>query len=172
MGGEEYIRIVDLFYEDIMKISFAICKDIYDAEDIAQTTFIKLLNHSGDFDDDYHVKRWLIKVAVNECRILWKSPWKSKVDYFIPEKSVQSKGRNDEEELVSEAVGSLKKKYREVVHLFYYEEYSAKEIAEILDIKENAVFKRLQRVREIIKKYLLDKSSREEIGETGYECKL
>ena len=172
MGNEEYTRIVDMYYEDVVKVSYAVCKDIYDAEDIAQTTFIKLLNYSGDFDDDYHIKRWLIKVAVNECRMLWKTPWKTKVDYYIPEKSVQSKGKNDEEQLVFEAVMSLKKKYREIVHFFYYEEYSAKEIAEILGVNENTVFKRLQRAREQIKTYLLRKNSKEEIGESRYECKI
>jgi len=74
MNNDEYARIVKLYYEDIKKVSFALCKDLYDAEDVTQTTFIKLLNQKEEFDDDYHIKRWLIKVAINECRMLWKSP--------------------------------------------------------------------------------------------------
>ena len=155
MNNDEYARIVKLYYEDIKKVSFALCKDLYDAEDVAQTTFIKLLNQKEEFDDDYHIKRWLIKVAINECRMLWKSPWKTKVDYYVPEKAVNHRGMDDEEQIVLEAVMKLKKKYREIVHLFYYEEYSAKEIAEILDINEGTVFKRLQRAREQIKAYMV-----------------
>ena len=155
MNNDEYARIVKLYYEDIKKVSFALCKDLYDAEDVTQTTFIKLLNQKEEFDDDYHIKRWLIKVAINECRMLWKSPWKTKVDYYVPEKAVNHRGMDDEELLVLDAVMKLKKKYREIVHLFYYEEYSAKEIAEILDINEGTVFKRLQRAREQIKAYMV-----------------
>ncbi len=155
MNNDEYARIVKLYYEDIKKVSFALCKDLYDAEDVTQTTFIKLLNQKEEFDDDYHIKRWLIKVAINECRMLWKSPWKTKVDYYVPEKAVNHRGMDDEELLVLDAVMKLKKKYREIVHLFYYEEYSAKEIAEILDLNEGTVFKRLQRAREQIKAYMV-----------------
>ena len=155
MNNDEYARIVKLYYEDIKKVSFALCKDLYDAEDVTQTTFIKLLNQKEEFDDDYHIKRWLIKVAINECRMLWKSPWKTKVDYYVPEKAVNHRGMDDEELLVLDAVMKLKKKYREIVHLFYYEEYSAKEIAEILDLNEGTVFKRLQRAREQIKAYMM-----------------
>ena len=155
MNNDEYARIVKLYYEDVKKVSFALCKDLYDAEDVTQTTFIKLLNQKEEFDDEYHIKRWLIKVAINECRLLWKSPWKTKVDYYVPEKAVNHRGMDDEEQLVLDAVMKLKKKYREIVHLFYYEEYSAKEIAEILDINEGTVFKRLQRAREQIKAYMV-----------------
>jgi RNA polymerase sigma-70 factor (ECF subfamily) len=155
MNNDEYARIVKLYYEDIKKVSFALCKNLYDAEDVTQTTFIKLLNQKEEFDDDYHIKRWLIKVAINECRMLWKSPWKTKVDYYVPEKAVNHRGMDDEELLVLDAVMKLKKKYREIVHLFYYEEYSAKEIAEILDLNEGTVFKRLQRAREQIKAYMV-----------------
>ena len=155
MNNDEYARIVKLYYEDIKKVSFALCKDLYDAEDVTQTTFIKLLNQKEEFDDDYHIKRWLIKVAINECRMLWKNPWKTKVDYYVPEKAVNHMGMDDEELLVLDAVMKLKKKYREIVHLFYYEEYSAKEIAEILDLNEGTVFKRLQRAREQIKAYMV-----------------
>ena len=155
MNNDEYARVVKLYYEDVKKVSFALCKDLYDAEDITQTTFIKLLNQKEEFDDDYHIKRWLIKVAINECRMLWKSPWKTKVDYYVPEKAVNHRGMDEQEQIVLDAVMKLKKKYREIVHLFYYEEYSAKEIAEILDINEGTVFKRLQRAREQIKAYMV-----------------
>ena len=57
-----------------------------------------------------------------------------------------------------EAVLSLKAKYREIVHLFYYEEYSAKEIGELLGMSEGTVFKRLQRAREQIKDYIIKKT--------------
>ena len=157
MDKEEYTRIVNQYYDDIKRVAFAGCRDMYDAEDITQITFLKLLWHDEDFKDDDHLKKWLIRVAVNESKSLWRSPWKSKVDFYIPERS-SSTGRNSEQTLVMEAVLSLKVKYREIVHLFYYEEYSAKEIGELLGMSEGTVFKRLQRAREQIKDYIIKKT--------------
>ena len=155
MDKEEYTRIVKLYYEDIKRVAFAGCKDINDAEDIAQTTFLKLLKHTEEFEDDDHLKKWLIRVSVNECKTLWRSPWKTKVDYFVPERASGSGGRNNEHSEVMEAILSLSQKYREIVHLFYYEEYNAKEIAELLGMSEGTVFKRLERARKQIKEYML-----------------
>ncbi len=154
MEKEEYIRIVNLYYDDVKRVALTECRNIYDAEDIAQTTFMKLLNHNEVFNDDEHLKKWLIRVAVNECKTLWRNPWKTKVDYFVPERAVGGGGRDNVSKEVLEAVLSLKKKNREIIHLFYFEEYSAKEIAGILGISEDTVFKRLQRARGQLKKYL------------------
>ncbi len=159
MDKEEYTRIVNQYYDDIKRVAFAGCRDMYDAEDVAQITFLKLLRHDEDFEDDDHLKKWLIRVAVNECKSLWRSPWKSKVDFYIPERS-SGTGRNSEQTLVMEAVLTLKAKYREIVHLFYYEEYSAKEIGELLGMSEGTVFKRLQRAREQIKDYITKKTGK------------
>ena len=154
MDKEEYTRIVKKYYDDIKRVAFAGCNNIYDAEDVAQAVFLKLLRHSDEFDDEDHLKKWLIRVAVNESRSLWRSPWKTKVDFFVPENIMSQRGTERRNPLVIEAVQSLKQKYREVVHLFYYEEYNAKEISELLGISENTVFKRLQRARDQIKKHL------------------
>ena len=157
MDRDEFARIVDHWYDDVKRIAFAGCKNIYDAEDIAQIVFMKLSQFQGDFENDEHIKRWLIKVAVNEYKSLWRSPWKTKVEYVIPEQSTNNSNRDPQTSAVLEAVMSMKRKYREVIHLFYYEEYSAKEISTLLGISENTVFKRLQRAREQIKKYIQDK---------------
>ena len=161
MSKGEFTRIVGLFYDDIKRIAFAGCKNIYDAEDITQTVFLKLSKNTDEFENDEHVKKWLIKVAVNEYKSLWRSPWKTKVEYNIPERAAKnsagSTSQGSVQNEVFDAVIKLKRKYREVIHLFYYEEYSAKEIAELIGVTENTVFKRLQRGREQIKTYLENK---------------
>ena len=167
MDNEEYSRIVNLYYEEVKKFTFTVCKNLQDAEDIAQNVFIKLLKHTGDFDGDHHIKRWLFKVAVNECRALWKTPWKSKVDFFVPERSIVRVEKDEEQDSVFEAVMSLKQKHRQTVFLYYYEGYTVKEIAEITDTKETAVLKRLQRAREKIKAMLVTKTNGKEVRENG-----
>ena len=154
MDKTEYTRIVEKYYDDIKRVAFAGCKNIHDAEDIAQTTFVKLMKYTGEFEDDDHLKKWLIRVAVNEYKSLWSSPWKSKVDYFIPERASGGSSGSPKNNAVLGAVMGLKQKYREVIHLFYYEEYSAKEISEMLKISENTVFKRLQRARDKLREKL------------------
>lgn len=154
MDKTEYTRIVEKYYDDIKRVAFAGCKNIHDAEDIAQTTFVKLMKYTGEFEDDDHLKKWLIRVAVNEYKSLWNSPWKSKVDYYIPERASGGNTVSHEQNVVLEAVMGLKRKYREIVHLFYYEEYTAKEISEMLKISETTVFKRLQRARDKLRENL------------------
>ena len=157
MDKIEYTRLVEKYYEDIKRVAFAGSRDMYDAEDITQTAFMKLINTSEEFEDDENIKMWLIRVAVNEYKSLWRSPWKSKVDFYIPERSTGGYGRDAERTQVMESVLKLKQKHREVIHLFYYEEYTAKEIGEMLGISESTVFKRLQRAREKLKDNLISK---------------
>lgn len=160
MDKDEFARIVNYYYDDVKRIAIAGCKNFYDAEDIAQIVFMKLLQFNGDFESDEHIKKWLIKVAVNEYKSLWRSSWKTKVEYDISKQFTNNTSRDSINDVVFEAVMSLKRKYREIIHLFYYEEYSAKEIGKLLGMSENTVFKRLQRAREQLKKYIQD---REEI---------
>ena len=159
MDKTEYTRLVEKYYEDIKRVAFAGTRDMFDAEDITQTAFMKLLNTSEEFEDDENIKMWLIRIAVNEYKSLWRSPWKSKVDFYIPERKAGAGGRDEERTRVMEAVLKLKQKYREVIHLFYYEDYTAKEIGEMLGISENTVFKRLQRAREKLKDVILQKEA-------------
>ncbi|MBR4816097.1 MAG: sigma-70 family RNA polymerase sigma factor, partial [Lachnospiraceae bacterium] len=72
MDKQEYIRLVEKYYEDIKRVAFAGCKDMYDAEDITQTAFMKLLKTSESFEEDENIKKWLIRVAVNEYKSLWR----------------------------------------------------------------------------------------------------
>lgn len=167
MDNEEYSHIVNLYYDEVKRFTYTVCKNLQDAEDITQNVFIKLLKYTGDFDGDHHIKRWLFKVAVNECRALWKTPWKSKVDFFVPERSIVRVEKDEEQDSVFEAVMSLRQKHRQTVFLYYYEGYTVKEIAEITGTKETAVLKRLQRARQKIKAMLVTKTNGKEVRENG-----
>lgn len=169
MDHDELSRIVNLFYDDVKRIAYVGCKDIYDAEDIAQTVFLKFLKTSKTFESDDHIKNWLLRVTINESRSLWRSPWKTKVDFVIPDNIPYGKTEITEEPYILEAILNLKQKNREIVHLYYYEEYSAKEIAEVLSISEDTVYKRLQRARNQIKEYILRKKDEEAQGGKKHE---
>lgn len=155
MGREEYQSLVKKFYIDIKRIAFSYCQNMEDAEDITQNVFIKLLKYQGDFKDELHIKKWLVKVTVNESRSLWRSFWKQSVIYKLPLKKKDVIVNDERIDALKEEIENLNPRYRMIVFLFYYENYSAREIAEITGNSENMVFKLLQRARDRIRKNMI-----------------
>ena len=162
MTSQEYTRYFNLYADDIYRIVLSSCRNPSDAEDIMQNTFLKLLNTETAFTDDLHVKRWLITVAVNECRNVFRSFWKKKVDYLEDSPQEPRFSMKEYSDLYS-AVRRLPQIYRSIIHLYYYEGYSVKEISSILQIKESTVQTRLMRGREKLKSML---------KEDGYESEF
>lgn len=152
MDRIEFQDAVTDYANDVFKIAFAYCKSRQDAEDIVQNTFLKLLRHSGDFENDEHLKRWLLKVAVNEAKSMHVSFWKRRT-VPLEASALDSKITFDtlEQSNLYDAVMKLGEKYSVVIHLYYYEGYSTKEIAKILRITETAVQTRVMRARKKLK---------------------
>lgn len=124
-----------------------------DADDIVQETFFKLSKSRTAFDSEEHIRNWLIRVAVNECKRISLSFWWRKrqpLEEYLETVSFETK---EENELFS-AVMKLKPKYRQAIHLFYYEGYSTTEIANILHISQSTVTTRLARARHQLKENL------------------
>jgi RNA polymerase sigma-70 factor (ECF subfamily) len=114
-----------------------------------------LLKVKTEFKDDEHIDKWLTSVTVNESKNLLKSAFRKKsADFedYIATNSFES----DKSEDLFNAVMSLPKKLRTVIHLFYYEDMPIKEIADMLNIKQSAVKTRLCRAREQLKIQLGD----------------
>lgn len=134
-------------YKDMVyRVAFLYLKNEADALDIVQNTFIKLLT-KNDFIDDEHIKRWLLKVCINLCKNNLKSYRNRNVVSFEEEYY-----RIDNIDLqLKELVFKLAPKYKGVIHLYYYEGYSVKEIAAIINISESSVKQRLKRAREKLK---------------------
>ena len=124
-----------------------------DADDIVQETFYKLSKSRTDFDSEEHIRNWLIRVAVNECKRISLSCWWRKrqpLEEYLETIPFETK---EENELFSEIM-KLKPKYRQVIHLFYYEGYSTVEISDILHISQSTVTTRLARARHQLKENL------------------
>lgn len=134
---------------DIYRLVRTYMKNSFDTDDIVQNVYLKLHKKIEDFNDDDHIKRWLIRVAINECKNYFLSNWMRKIvpldETLVDETSFET------EDKVWLAVMDLPQKYRVVIYLFYYEEYSTAEIAEILKAQEATVRKQLQRARERLK---------------------
>lgn len=115
-----------------------------DADDILQEVCLSLVrDENAPLTDDTHFKAYLIRVTINKCKDFHKSAWRKRVeplDEHIGNISPESQSILDE-------VMKLKPFYRSVIYLYYYQEYSVKEIADILDKKENTVSSALRRAR-------------------------
>ena len=126
---------------------------LQDAEDAVQEVFLRLYTEEKLFESGEHLRRWLIRVTLNVCRDTLKSPWRKRrvpLD-TVPDQPVFDK---PEERELYQAVMALPEKYRVTLYLFYYEELSTKEIAELLGLRQTAVTTRLSRGRELLKKRL------------------
>ena len=165
VSEEEYVRYAGLYMDMVLRIAINYCKEFSDAEDITQDVFLKLYETGTDFADDEHVKRWLIRVAVNDCKNYLASAWRrrmqpmefQKIELALEAAGADAQGTREgdtEADALFEAVTSLPEKYRSVVHLYYYEDYPVKEIARILQKKEKTIQTRLMRARKMLKKQL------------------
>ncbi len=149
---EEYIRIFTLFKNDIYRLAFSYTKNTLDADDIVQSVFIKLYKNFDKFSDDISIKKWLTKVTINECKTLFLSAWKRKMVPITIKEEPAIKEKIDTN--LIDALFKLPKKYRIVLFLFYYEDYKIKEIAELLNVKEETIKTRLSRARSQLKDIL------------------
>jgi RNA polymerase sigma factor, sigma-70 family len=149
----EFEIVFNAFKNDIYRLVYSYTKNRFDADDITQNVFIKLYNNFQSFDDREHIKKWLIVVAVNECKNHFSSAWKRKI-FPLSEKEENIHIVDGTNNIVLEAVLNLPKKYRLVVHLYYYEGYKIKEIASILKEKETTIQTRLARARTILKEII------------------
>lgn len=162
----EYItQAVNKYSHNIIKIAFTYVKNIADAEDIMQETFLSFMQQNPIFESEEHEKAWFIRVAINKSKDYLKSgrfknivPMTEDLSY-LPE----------EERGVLEEVMKLDKKYRIPIHLYYYEGYSINEIANIMQTKSSTIKTWLSRGRNILKKILGGFDNEREIIQTSYE---
>ncbi|MDD4798744.1 MAG: sigma-70 family RNA polymerase sigma factor [Clostridia bacterium] len=159
-------NLVDIPIADIMqkysgmvyRLAYARTKNKADTEDLFQEVFLRCLKSNPQFNSDEHCKAWLIRVTVNCGKNLLTSMWRKKV--VLTEKALEGFVGNDKDTLwdgKSEAfyaVMKLPEKYRIVIHLHYYEDYSVAEIGKILNRKESTVKTQLHRARELLKQEL------------------
>lgn len=153
-NDEDIENTINEYADLLYRTSFLILRNRADVEDIVQETFYKYMTTDMAFESDNHKRAWLLKVSQNKCKDLLRS---HKIRAYVPyeeiEESLISKTeveKNDIEELLK--IEELDYKYKSVIMLYYYEEYSIEEVANILGLTVPAVKKRLQRAREKIRK--------------------
>lgn len=136
------------YRDDVYRLAVNYTHNPQEAEDVCQTVFLKLLEQEKLTPGKE--KAWLMQVTANQCRSLLRSSWWKhtvSLDETVPAPSV---GMDE----TIQAVLGLPPKYRVVIYLRYYEEYTTGEIAKLLKIPASTVTTRLARGREQLKKIL------------------
>ena len=157
MERTDYIEAVDAYANTVYRVAYSYCRNESDAQDIAQNVFLKLFQSDMGFHDTEHMRRWLIRVTVNESKNLCTSFWKKNIipleNSDFDQVSVEQFPYKESSDLYH-AVMKLPHKYRVVIHLYYYEDYSVREIANILKRKETTIQTQLMRARKKLKAML------------------
>ena len=149
----EFSRLVGKYRANVYRLALCYTKNKADAEDVTQDTFLKLYEKQPDFTFDEEVKAWLLRIAANRCKDLLKSHWYNFSEPLDDEMQAPGSDIDEGSELLT-ALSKLAAKTRTVLYMYYYEEYSVKEIAELIGDTETAVTSQLWRGRKRLKELL------------------
>lgn len=149
----EVNRAMERYADTVWRLCMLHLKSYHDSEDIFQTVFLKYVLSSVPFENEEHEKAWFIRVTINACKDFFKDFFRS---HAVPLEELihQPEELTPDNSEVLEAVLSLPAKYRDVVYLYYYEGYTAVEIASILKKNKNTVYTLLTRSKRALKEKL------------------
>lgn len=149
---QEFTKTYETYVDDIYRLCFSFMKNHMDAEDAVQETFMKYYRSGKDFEDEGHLKAWLIVTASNHCKNLLKQWWRKGMNLEDCQESVGEGGQMVDE--MMELVMKLPPKYKTAVYLYYYEGYDSREIARMLKKPDSTIRTYLQKARKLLKKEL------------------
>ena len=151
LSNNEYIEyLVEKYADTVYRLAVSRTRDRDSSEDVFQEVFLRLSKNIPDFQSEEHEKAWIIRVTINCSKNLLNSKWNRCVDTLEEE----LKEEQIEMQEIYYDVLRLPQKYRTVIHLFYYENLSIKEISKILSTKETTVKTWLSRGRKKLKDIL------------------
>lgn len=157
---QTFVDVVNRRGSMVYKLAFVHMKSEWDAEDIYQIVFERFLKYEPEFNDDEHEKAWFIVATINACKTMVSSSW-NRHNVTLDDEGWQSvlsehskSNMTTEDNAVIEALLKLSDRDRVIMQLFYYEEYSVKEIARIMELKVGTVTTGLSRARKRMEKLL------------------
>ena len=150
---QEVNRAIEQYSDMIRRLCMIHLKNYADTEDIFQTVFLKYVLSSVSFESKEHEKAWFIRVTINACKDLLKSFIRSRT-ISLDERIEQPSEMSVDDRDVLEAVLSLPQKYKDVVYLRYYEDYTAPQISRILGKNVNTIYTLITRSKRLLREKL------------------
>ena len=145
-----FAELYEKYANDVLRMCYFYLADRQKAEDVCQDVFVRLITTTPVLQEGKE-KAWLLKVAMNRCRDLWRGAWLKRVVLgspmfeHVPAPDEFSQ-KDDQQELMG-AINELPAMFKEVILLHYYQGYSITEIAEMMDLPEGTISSRLSRGR-------------------------
>lgn len=147
---DEMTKIIKRNSNMVYRLAFSQMKNRDDANDVYQDVFLRFIKRQPQFENEQHERAWFIRVTLNCSKTSLTSFWKTKVCEIDESFEAQEVEKED----LTFALNKLSKKYRAVIHLFYYEDMSIKDIAQSLNISEGNAGMMLSRARKKLKEIL------------------
>lgn len=149
---EQFTYLAKKYIDTVFRVTLNYLKSCTDADDVTQNVFLKLWKEKKPFDSEEHIRYWLVRVTINECKSILRSPW-HRAENFDDYARTLSFPSPEHSELFC-AVMELPRKYRLPIYLYYYEGYSTEEVGTMLSIPRATVATQLRRGRELLKTFL------------------
>ena len=150
---QEVNRAIERHADTVRRLCMIHLKNYADTEDIFQTVFLKYVLSSVSFENEEHERAWFIRVTINACKDLLKNFFRSHT-VSIEEVLEQPAEIEQDHREVLDAVLSLPARSRDVVYLYYYEQYTAPQIGRILGKNVNTIYTLLNRAKKILREKL------------------
>ena len=151
---ESFTSLAQKYMDMIFRFAYNCLKSRADADDVTQNVLLSLYKTDKEFENDQHLKNWLLRVTSNECKKHWRSPWRKTADLdSLPKDAVWEEPQYGD---LFHAIMELDRKYRLVILLYYIEGYSIGEIGQLLGLPKGTVGARLRRAREKLKHCLTE----------------
>lgn len=153
-----FARLYDQYATDVLRVCYFYLSDREKAEDVCQDVFVRLMT-THPLLQPGREKSWLLKVALNRCRDLWRGAWLKRVILggptfeLIPAPDEFS--RRDDQQAMMAAINQLPATFKEVILLHYYQGMNIDEIAQMLELPEGTISSRLSRGRKKLESILL-----------------
>ncbi len=150
-------NMTEKYFDTVYRLALTQTQDKNRADDVLQEVFLRFLKSDKEFENEDHVKAWLIRVTINCSKNVFSDLWFKRTVPLSEDITFDMPEKTD----IYFAVAKLPAKYRTVIHLFYYEDLSVKQISKYLKIKETTVKSQLHRGREMLKSLLGGRSEYE-----------
>ena len=152
MTEQQFTDAVERYLDMVYRIALNWFRNPADAEDAAQNAMLRLWRTDTEFQGEDHLRHWLVRVTLNECKRMSAHPWRRRTVPLdqCPEPVFSDPARQT---LYQEDM-ELPVKYRVPLYLYYYEGYKVDEVGELLGLNASTVQTRLARARAKLKTQL------------------
>jgi RNA polymerase sigma-70 factor (ECF subfamily) len=164
--GELFGELIERYEDKLTRYVKRFTQEKEDVSDIIQTVFIKAYTNLNSFDTSRSFNSWVYRIAHNESVTHLKKKSTEKVSFidfdtffphpFAKEEADSATFVREMKEVLEKSLLFLSPKYREVLVLFYYEDLSYQEIAEVLHVPIATVGVRIKRGKDALLKKLKD----------------